>query len=103
MPRKSLNANKKSFGIIELDPRESFSSEDIYRKWKEQDCKDGYTNLPLEFEDAVGDHRIPRSEGIDNGGITEYNNLVVTADVNNRIKSNMNAVSFSKLSESVNA
>jgi len=28
---------------------------------------------------------------------------VVTADVNNRIKSNMNAVSFSKLSESVNA
>ena len=57
----------------------------------------------LEFEDAVGDHRIPRSEGIDNGGITEYNNLVVTADVNNRIKSNMNAVSFSKLSESVNA
>jgi len=100
---EEMNANKKSFGIIELDPRESFPSEDIYRKWKEQDCKDGYTSLPLEFDDAVGDHKIPRSEGIDNGGVTEYDNLVVTADVNNRIKSNMNAVSFSKLSESVNA
>jgi len=100
---EEMNANKKSFGVVELDPRDCFSSEDIYRKWKEQDCKDEYTGLPLEFEDAVGDHRIPRSEGIDNGGITEYSNLVVTSDVNNRIKSNMNAESFSKLTDSVNA
>ena len=45
-----------SFGIIEIDPRESFTDEEIYKKWKEQGMKDGYTDLPLEFEEAVGDH-----------------------------------------------
>ena len=83
-----------SFGIIEIDPRESFTDEEIYKKWKEQGMKDGYTDLPLEFEEAVGDHYIPRSEGIKLGGVTEYHNLVVTADVNNRYKSNMSPESF---------
>ena len=91
---KEMTKDMSSFGIIEMDQRVSFSDEDIYRKWKEQGMKDGYTGEALEFEDAVGDHYIPRSEGVKLGGVTEYDNLVVTSDVNNRIKSNMNPESF---------
>ena len=58
--------------------------------------KDGYTGQPIELEDCVGDHVIPRSEGIENGGVTEYHNLIVTSASNNSIKSNMNADSFRK-------
>ena len=87
---------KKSFGVVEIDPRPSFTDEDIYKKWKEQGMKDGYTGQPIELEDCVGDHVIPRSEGIENGGVTEYHNLIVTSAPNNSIKSNMNADSFRK-------
>jgi hypothetical protein len=91
---KEMTKDISSFGIIEMDQRVSFSDEDIYKKWKEQGMKDGYTGDALEFEDAVGDHYIPRSEGVKLGGVTEYDNLIVTSDVNNRIKSNMNPESF---------
>ena len=91
---KELESDKNSFGIIEMDQREVFSDEDIYKKWKEQNMIDYYDGLPLEQEDAVGDHYIARSEGIDNGGVTEYYNLVVTSSYNNSIKSNMNAEAF---------
>ena len=89
-----MTKDMSSFGIIEMDQRVSFSDEDIYKKWKEQGMKDGYTGDALEFEYAVGDHYIPRSEGVKLGGVTEYDNLIVTSDVNNRIKSNMNPESF---------
>ena len=92
---EELEKDISSFGVIELDLRD-FTSEQIYRKWKEQDCLDGYTGKPLDFEDAVGDHIIPRSEGVLLGGVTEEYNLIVTSDVNNRIKSNMNPESFRK-------
>ena len=82
-----------AFGIVEIDLT-NFSNEDIYKKWKEQNGIDYWTGKPLEFEDAVGDHYIPRSEGVLLGGVTEYSNLVVTSDVNNRMKSNMNPDSF---------
>ena len=84
-----------AFGIIEIDLTD-FTNEEIYKKWKEQDCRDGWNGKPLKFEDAVGDHYIPRSEGKLLGGVTEYHNLVVTSDVNNRLKSNMNPDSFKK-------
>ena len=92
---EELEKDISSFGVIELDLRD-FTSEQIYRKWKKQDCLDGYTGKPLDFEDAVGDHIIPRSEGVLLGGVTEEYNLIVTSDVNNRIKSNMNPESFRK-------
>jgi len=87
----------EGFGIIQLDSRESFTDEDRYKRWKEQDKKDYYTNLPLSFEDAAGDHYIPRSKGIKAGGVTEYENLVVTSRANNLRKSNMGGDEFKQL------
>lgn len=68
-----------SFGLVELDARETFSSADILRKWEEQDFKCHYTNLPLDESEIAGDHYIPRSWGISKGGVTEYHNLVITS------------------------
>lgn len=67
------------FGLIEVDPRETFSREDIVRKWKEQGKTCFYTNRPLKLEEAIGDHYKPRSWGIKKGGVTEYENLRVTS------------------------
>jgi len=92
---EELEKDISAFGVVEIDQTD-FTNEEIYKKWKDQDKKDYWTGYPLEFEDAVGDHLIPRSEGKKLGGVTEYHNLVVTSDVNNRIKSNMNPESFRK-------
>ena len=100
---EEMLSDKKKFGIIELDPRKTFPPEDIYKKWKEQDCKDHYTGYPLDQEDYTGDHFIPRSEGIANGGVTEYHNLVVTRLEMNGRKSNMNPESFENLTVGANA
>jgi hypothetical protein len=80
---KELNANSKAFGLIELDPRETFTKKDIIRKWKEQDYKCFYTGEELDQDDIAGDHYIPRSAGIEKGGVTEYSNLVVTSEYHN--------------------
>ena len=92
---EELEKDISAFGVVEIDLRD-FTNEKIYQKWKDQGGLDYWTGLPLDFEDAVGDHLIPRSEGKALGGVTEYHNLVVTSDVNNRIKSNMNPESFKK-------
>ncbi len=92
---EELEKDISAFGVVEIDLRD-FTNEQIYQKWKEQGGLDYWTKLPIDFEDAVGDHFIPRSEGKALGGVTEYHNLVVTSDVNNRIKSNMNPESFMK-------
>ena len=86
----------ESFGIIQLDTRD-FSEDDRYKKWIEQGKKDYYTNLPLAFEDAAGDHYIPRSKGKKAGGVTEYENLVITSRANNLRKGNMHGDEFKQL------
>ena len=93
---KEMKKDMNSFGIVEMDQRVSFSDEDIYKKWQEQGMKDGYSSHDLDLEDAVGDHVVPRSEGIELGGVTEYHNLIVTSHSNNLSKSNMNPESFKK-------
>lgn len=85
-----------SFGVIELDPRETFSKGDILKKWYEQDCKDYYTGLPLNEEELAGDHYIPRSYGIKQGGVTEYHNLVVCSQTINNQKLNIHGDNFIK-------
>ena len=85
-----------SFGVTELDPRETFSKGDILKKWYEQDCKDYYTKLPLDEKDFAGDHYIPRSWGIKKGGVTEYHNLVVCHHTINNQKLNMHGDDFIK-------
>lgn len=84
------------FGLTELDPRESFTKKDILTKWKEQGYKCFYTGRMLEEDELVGDHYIPRSWGIDKGGVTEYTNLVVTDKQTNLQKLSMHGDDFIK-------
>jgi hypothetical protein len=91
-----LAADLDSFGVIELDSRETFSKGDILKKWYEQDCKDYYTGLPLDEDDFAGDHYIPRSYGIKRGGVTEYHNLVVCHHTINSQKLNIHGDDFIK-------
>lgn len=93
---KELNADSKSFGLVELDSRETFSKKDILRKWKEQDYKCFYTGVELNEDDLAGDHYIPRSWGIERGGVTEYHNLRITSEVLNKQKGAMHGDDFIK-------
>ncbi len=82
---KEKNAGKnqfgdvESFGLLALDPKETFSEAQILQKWEEQDGKCFFTGEELERNDLAGDHYTPRSWGIAKGGVTEYHNLVVTS------------------------
>jgi hypothetical protein len=85
---------------IEIDSR-NYTSKQIDEGLIAQGGKDGHTGKPLRREDAVGDHKIPRSAGIANGGVTEPHNLIVTSRYNNSIKSNMDSNTFNKQMKSV--
>lgn len=89
--------NPNKFGLLLMDPRETFSEYDIIKKWKEQDGKCFYTGRPLNEDEIVGDHYIPRSWGIDKGGVTEYSNLVVTDSRTNIRKGKMDGDTFVNL------
>ena len=88
----------KEFGVIEIDKRD-FKRADVIKRWKEQGGNCGYLGTPVEEDDIVGDHFIPRSAGVENGGVTEYDNLVVTSKYLNEKKSNMSPDAFQKLVE----
>ena len=93
---KELKDRKDDFGIIEIDPRETFTRSDILKKWQEQDGKCYYTGEPIEEDDLAGDHDIPRSWGIARGGVTEYKNLVITSLYHNNKKGNMTGEDYKK-------
>jgi hypothetical protein len=92
-------SGEDAFGLISLDPRASFTEQDIIKKWKEQDYKCFYTGRPLNEDELVGDHYIPRSWGIKRGGVTEYENLVVTDAQTNLQKTKMHGDDFIKMRE----
>jgi hypothetical protein len=85
---------KKRCGLIKTDPRVSFSRADIEKKWQEQGGKCFYTGKPIAEDNLAGDHYIPRSLGVDEGGVTEYENLVVCSKRMNIKKSNMHGDDF---------
>jgi len=89
--------NPASFGILNIDKRKTFKPEDILKKLEDQDGKCFYTGVMLGDDDIAGDHYIPRSEGIEAGGLTEYSNLVVCSKFLNNKKSNMSPKAFEKL------
>ena len=93
---KELKDRKDDFGIIEIDPKETFNRSDILKKWQEQDGKCYYTGEPIEEDDLAGDHDIPRSWGTARGGVTEYKNLVVTSLYHNNKKGNMTGEDYKK-------
>jgi hypothetical protein len=77
------------WGFVELDPRKSFSKNDIDRRLAKNGGVCDYTGDLLPRADAVGDHDIPRSWGVGLGGVTEYDNLKVTTKYHNQQKLNM--------------
>lgn len=76
---KNQYGDVESFGLLALDPRETFTEAQIIQKWEEQGGKCYFTGEELDRDDLAGDHYIPRSWGIAKGGVTEYHNLVVTS------------------------
>ena len=64
---------------------------------EEQGGKCFYTGIPIDEDNLAGDHYIPRSFGIDAGGVTEYDNLVVCTKGLNLRKLNMHGDDFVKL------
>jgi hypothetical protein len=87
---------KSEVGFIERDGRD-FTREQVLQKWKDQGGKCYYTGEELSSDNICGDHFIPRSYGIEMGGVTEYDNLVVTSHSLNRAKSNSHGQDFIKL------
>jgi len=94
---KEVLEDMDSFGIVELDGRETFTKSQIIQKWEEQDRKCYFTGELLELKDVAGDHYIPRSWGIKKGGVTEMHNLVVTSKKLNLKKSSMHGDDFMKM------
>ena len=78
---------------IKIDTR-NFTKKQIDDKLIAQGGLDFWTLKPLKRDNAVGDHYIPRSAGIEQGGVTTWENLVVTSNYNNRTKSNMTPEMF---------
>ena len=91
-----LNKDKSKAGVVELDSRETFSKSDIQKKFFEQGQKCFYTGESLNLGNAAGDHYIARSLGIKRGGVTEYDNLVVTSSILNNEKDNKTPEEFYK-------
>ena len=81
--------NPHDWGFVELDPKRTFSKNDIQKRLAENGGVCDYTGEPLSFEDAVGDHYIPHSWGVSLGGMTEYSNLAVTTKFHNLKKLNI--------------
>ena len=81
--------NPHDWGFVELDPKRTFSKNDIQKRLAENGGVCDYTGEPLSFEDAVGDHYIPHSWGVSLGGVTEYSNLAVTTKFHNLKKLNI--------------
>jgi hypothetical protein len=74
----------EQFGIKIIDQRVTFNIQDQYTRFNEigQVCE--VSGIPLKFDDVQGDHAIPRSWGILNGGVTELSNLrILHKDINN--------------------
>ena len=92
-----LNKDKDKAGVIELDPRETFSKSDIQKKFFEQGQKCFYTGESLDLSNIAGDHYIARSLGIKRGGVTEYHNLVITSPQLNNEKDNKTPEEFHNL------
>jgi hypothetical protein len=90
---KELKPDLSAFGVVEIDQTD-FTRQMILDKWEEQGCKCYYTGVELEEDNLAGDHYIPRSLGVLQGGVTEYHNLVITSPHLNGKKGNMSGKEF---------
>ena len=65
----------KEYGLDVRDYKRVFDPKDIYERGKQVDNKCESCNKFTDPKDAVGDHKIPHSRGIEAGGVTEFYNL----------------------------
>ena len=63
------------YGLDVRDYKRVFDPKDIYERGKQVDNKCESCNKFTDPKDAVGDHKIPHSRGIEAGGVTEFHNL----------------------------
>ena len=84
------------WGAIKLDHRITFPEDLIWKRYREVGMIDEYTGISLDEEDVAGDHDIPRSWGIDAGGVTEYENLRVCSRRINILKKDKSGEQFMK-------
>ena len=70
---------------IIVDSRRTFSRDEKISKLMEQDSSCGYCGIDLQIENAIGDHMIPHSHG----GETSMDNLVVSCNKCNSMKSSL--------------
>jgi len=80
-----LRENPKQFGAKKLDPVRKFSREMIIEKWKTQNKCDALTGRPLDVNNIHGDHIVAYKNGIDAGGVTDWDNLQVIS-INSNLK-----------------
>jgi 5-methylcytosine-specific restriction endonuclease McrA len=78
----------KDFGIMRVDKRVSFRPEDIFERYVEVGKCCEACGASIEQKDAQGDHDIPRSWGVEAGGVTEPSNLRILCATDNNKKSN---------------
>jgi len=78
----------EDFGIMRVDKRVSFRPEDIFKRYVEVGKCCEACGVPIEQKDAQGDHDIPRSWGVEAGGVTEPSNLRILCATDNKMKSN---------------
>jgi hypothetical protein len=87
------------WGFVKID-RSNFTKKQIEQRYNENGGIDDYTGKPIRFEDAIGDHDIPRAWGIAKGGVTEYSNLKITTAYHNGQKLTMSGEAYmAKLNE----
>ena len=81
------------WGFVKID-RSNFTKKQIEQRYEENGGIDDYTGKPIQFEDAIGDHDIPRAWGIAKGGVTEYSNLKITTAYHNGQKLTMTGEAY---------
>ena len=101
-PLTGSSDRRAEVGILDMDMRKTFSRADIIKKWIEQGALCYYTGEPIEEDNLAGDHFIPRSRGIAQGGVTEYDNLVVCSKNLNNKKGNMSGNDYKDMLPSKN-
>ena len=73
-------------GVVFLDKRETFNRDDKVNRYEKVNGKCEYCDKKIAFADAQGDHVIPRSQGIQDGGVTTPKNLKISCEPCNRKK-----------------
>lgn len=76
---------KKSGRLVIQDSNRKFSNDDKRIRLDEQNGCCGYCGKEISFEEGIGDHMIPHSQG----GRTEIDNLVVSCDKCNELKGSL--------------